>query len=114
MKVDELKEAFINMVKPEDLNEDLRLVAEQCGLDVAIRLADKMPSMGIYVRPIKGMGEIKERFVSKYFTGSNRKEIALVLGVSDRWVYEIYKKARQEKKNQPGLFDSLSPKTEKE
>ena len=110
LSVDDLKKKYLAMISEDDLSEDLKIVADRCGLDVAVRLADKCAGLAIYIRPARRLDEVKERFVSRHFNGSNRHNIALALDCSSRWVYEIAKKARQEKRNEPGLFDKLELK----
>lgn len=87
---------WIKDLKPEDLPGDLQLVAIHCGMDVAIKLAEKMGSIRIYIRPIDGIvSEKKREYVVKYFTGNNHKELAIVVGSSEEWIYRVIKEHRQ-------------------
>ena len=90
----------------DDLPGDLALVANECGLDVALALAEKMPSVPVYIRPISGLiRKKKEAYIIKHFTGSNHKQLALDTGYSERWIYEVLSRRREERSKQPLLFE---------
>jgi len=91
-------------IKADELPGDLQLVAQQCGVDVAIKLAEKMGSITVYIRPIDGLVVAKkEAYIKKHFNGSNHKELAIATGYSDRWVYKILEGKKEDK--QIGLFN---------
>ena len=82
-------------LKPEDLPGDLKIVAQGCGMDVALSLAEKMGGVQIYIRPVeKLVSRKKEEYVRKHFTGRNHKELAVATGYSVPWVYKILSKAQ--------------------
>ncbi len=75
---------------PEDLQGDLQLVARECGMEVALSLAEKLGSIHIYVRPLDALiSARKKEFIRKNFTGANHKELAIAVGWSERYIYEI-------------------------
>lgn len=89
---------WLEGLKPDDLPGDLQLVAQQCGMEVAIKLAEKMGSVGIYIRPIDSLiAKKKEEYIKRHFNGINHKELALQTGISERWVYEILNREQNEK-----------------
>lgn len=97
---------WLDGLKPEDLPGDLQLVAHECGLDVAIKLAEKMGGVGIYIRPVDSLiAKKKEEYIKKHFNGANHKELAIATGLSERWVYEILNRERENR--QPKLFNNI-------
>lgn len=95
---------WIAELKPEELPGDLQLVAQECGIDVAIRLAEKMGGVSIYIRPIDSLlAQKKEAYIIKHFNGSNHKELAIATRYSERWVYEVLSRDKQTLK-QKDLF----------
>lgn len=93
-------------LKAEDLPGDLQLVAQECGIEVAVRLSEKMGSVSIYIRPIGALiARKKEEYIVRHFNGSNHKELAIATGYSERWVYEILDREKTRFK-QSGLFDN--------
>ena len=98
---------WLEGLKPEDLPGDLQLVANECGIDIAIRLAEKMGSVSIYIRPIDSLiAAKKEDYIVKKFNGINHKELAIATGYSERWVYEILDRRATAKRRQPSLFEN--------
>ncbi len=92
-------------MRPEDLPGDLELVARECGMEVALSLAEKMGSVSIYIRPLDGLiSRKKEDYILRNFDGSNHKELAIATGYSERWVYEILRRERDDR--QTGLFEN--------
>lgn len=91
-------------IKADELPGDLQLVAQQCGVDVAIKLAEKMGSITVYIRPIGGLVVAKkEAYIRKHFNGGNHKELAIATGYSERWVYKILEGKKEDQ--QIGLFN---------
>ena len=70
------------------LDKDVKLVHEWCGIDVLISLWERFSSMNIYVST-KPLDKIKRRYIKKHWTGRNLKELCSLLGVSERFVYEV-------------------------
>lgn len=87
---------WLKELKPEDMLGDLHLVAVHCGIDVALKLAEKMGSIRIYIRPLEDHIKGKKReYIIKHFTGNNHKELAIAVGSSEEWVYQVIKEHRQ-------------------
>lgn len=99
-------------LKADDLPGDLQLVAQECGIEVALILAEKLPSISIYVRPINGLvAAKKEAYIRKHFNGGNHKELALAVGCSDRWIYKLLE-GKKEEDRQIGLFNEMQNRKE--
>ena len=77
---------------PEALPEagHLRLVAERCGMGVAISLAEELAGMQIYIAsPDNLVADLKKQYIHDKSNGTNHEALALETGYSLRWVYEI-------------------------
>jgi Mor family transcriptional regulator len=100
-----MKDRWLDGLTPEDLPEgDLRLVAELCGVDVAVSLAEHMGGVQLYVPSAAGLiSRKKHEYIVRHFDGSNCKELAVATGYSERWVYEIL--ARRKGRKQPAVFE---------
>ena len=90
------------------LSGDVRLIAESCGIDVLIRLWEECPSLSLYISTVP-LNEARRRYIRKHYTGSNAKELAAMLGVSDRFVFQTVaadsKRGNAERQGQKSLFD---------
>ena len=81
---------WLDSLKADDFPGDMQLVAQQCGVDVAVKLAEKMGSVRIYVIPIKGiLAQKMDEYIIKNFKGNNHKELAIETGVSESHVYDV-------------------------
>lgn len=73
----------------EDLpNEDMRAIANICGIEVVLKLMEHMPGLIVNV-PKNGMKKVKERYIVDNYNGHNVKELALICSVSLRHVYNV-------------------------
>lgn len=74
---------------------DLGLVYSLCGIDVLIKLCENFLGMNIYVssKPVKQAAKL---YVKKYWNGKNHKELAVRLGVSERYIYEIIRESKDD------------------
>jgi Mor family transcriptional regulator len=89
---------WIREVEIEDLLErDTQLIAEYCGIDVLLKLWECLPGLNLYIST-KPLIEAKKRYIRKFYDGKNVKQIALILGVSERFVYEVIGGKHREKK----------------
>jgi Mor family transcriptional regulator len=80
------------MVEPDDLTGDLALVAQECGLDVAVKLWEGMKGTVVNV-PKNGLQRVVMRYVRKFYNGRNASELAVRCGISERQVYAILEDA---------------------
>ena len=78
-------------IRIEDLpNKDLQIVAELCGLDVALSLIENLDGVNIYIPKFSFRRMIK-CYVQRHYNGHNAKQLALELGITDRMVYKLLK-----------------------
>jgi len=79
----------------EGIDNDLKLVVELCGFDVAKALLRSMPGMNVYVpqHSSRSMDWFMRRIVREMDArGMKTKRIALALGKSEGWVYDKLRK----------------------
>lgn len=78
-------------------NEDMRLVAEMCGLPVAVKLLQTCGGEKLGV-PRFGFKRLIDRRIVKEFDGGNVRRLSSRFRVSTRYVYNIlrlHRRARQ-------------------
>ncbi|MEJ5227213.1 Mor transcription activator family protein [Thermodesulfovibrio sp.] len=95
---------WIKQIQYRDLIESdpmLSLIADTCGEEVCVILATRMTKLSIYISE-RFLTEAKRRYILKYYTGHNARQLARTLGVSERFVYETVKKSGRDehKKNE--------------
>lgn len=83
--LDEIKEEL-----PELLSGDAELIYTQCGYDVFKLLYQNFAGMNLYLSG-KPLREAMRRYIRKRYSQSNLKELAMKLGVSERYVYKVLK-----------------------
>jgi hypothetical protein len=81
------REKFVATVTPEDLGGDIGLVAEQCGVDVAVQLVQRMGGTQISV-PKYALKQAAIRYIRAHYDGSNAKLLVLATGMTERFVYD--------------------------
>ena len=92
---------WIKDLTPDDMpNNDLALVANLCGVDVAIKLIDKMGGIPIYV-PNRPTLALKNKYILKKFDGKREtiKELALECEVSEVHIYNLLRKNKRLKED---------------
>jgi Mor family transcriptional regulator len=95
---------WIRDVAFEDLlDKDVKLIHEWCGRDVLIALWENFSSMNLYIST-KPLDRIRKRYIRKYFTGGNVKELCARLNVSERFVYEVLEEKGVVHEGQEALF----------
>jgi Mor family transcriptional regulator len=74
-------------------NEDMRLVAETCGLTVAVKLlkACRGEKLGV---PRFGFKRLIDRKIVEEFDGCNVRRLSSRYGVSKRYIYNVLRKQR--------------------
>jgi Mor family transcriptional regulator len=79
---------WLRDIEFEDLlDKDAQLIYQHCGLDVLCALWQNLPGITLYLGE-KSLFEIKRRYIRKHHNGSNVKQLAAQLSVSERFVYE--------------------------
>ncbi|AFH47807.1 Hypothetical protein IALB_0093 [Ignavibacterium album JCM 16511] len=84
MKMDWIKDIDYNKF----LDGDLKLLVNTIGIDKFIELYSHFAKTAIYFSE-KPLMEMKQEYIRKYFGFKNEKELARMLGVSERLVYKI-------------------------
>lgn len=84
------------------LDGDLKLVEEIVGIDKFIELYSYFSKTAIYFSE-KPLMDMKQEYIKKYFGFKKEKELARMLGVSERLVYKIG--SQKSTNNQCDLFD---------
>lgn len=84
----------------EDLTDDMKLVAQSCGLEVARSLICNCPGIQLYVPRPENMSEVMRRYVrarigERLPTDAELKAIAIELGKSPSYLRQIMSRARQ-------------------
>jgi len=89
------------------LTGDMKLIADQCGMDVLKRLLVGVPKIHVYVSE-KPLVEAQKRYIEKHYRQGNAKEIAAKLGVSERFVFKTHREIlrhRHKKIKEKSLFE---------
>lgn len=95
---------WIKDIEIGDLVEgDIKLIYDNCGMDVLISLWANLPSMGLYISA-KPLAEAKKRYIKKHHNGENTKELCRFLDVSERFVYDVLEESNP-RLNQERLFN---------
>ena len=78
----------VALIEPDQIEGDLKLVAEQCGLDVAVRLHAGMAGCLVNVRKSAFKAAV-ERYVRQHYDGRNVQQLATRCGLTERAIYAI-------------------------
>ena len=81
------RDDFLATVTPEDLEGDIGLVAEQCGIDVAVNLVMKVGGTQLSV-PKYALKRAAIRYIRAHYDGTNAKKLAMATGMTERFVYD--------------------------
>lgn len=82
------REDFLASVTPEDLDGDIGLIAEQCGLDVAVQLILRVGGTQLSV-PKYALKKAAVRYIRAHYDGTNAKALVMATGMTERFVYEV-------------------------
>lgn len=89
-----MKQEWIEQLTPEDMpNRDMKMVAELCGVPVAINLIEQLQGVNVYV-PKGGDMRMIRKLILKHYNGHNAKELALELKVTEAFVFKVMQDAR--------------------
>lgn len=97
-------------IKVELLTEDYQLVVEKIGLEATVKLAYGLPSVHLYLKsPSRLFQSAKEAYILAQYAEAgydkpfNVRRIALEVGLSERFVYDLLAD-RQERSKQMEMF----------
>ena len=79
-----MKDVF-DFINEDELTDDLRLLADVCGIDSVRKILKSLAGFSFYVPRISRLEKFIERYVCENETRST-KELALELGVSDQFL----------------------------
>jgi hypothetical protein len=106
-----MAETWLDYIKAEQLPEDYQLIVGAIGLENAIKLAQALPSIPVYLAsPDKLFKPAKVLYILHRYTHAspenpfNHRRMALETGLSIREVYDIVATRKEESKQQ-ALFD---------
>ena len=60
---------IVELVQPEDLTGDLKLICDTCGIDVVRSLLGNCAGVNIYIPSPKSMPDVLRRYVDERFGG---------------------------------------------
>jgi hypothetical protein len=105
-------DALIEAMSLDDMpSGDMKFVAEQCGVRIAISLLKNISGNWIYIPKRDAFKKIVDKIVIDKFNGSNAKNLAVACRISERHVYDIIEKEDARRKGirpkikQLNLFD---------
>jgi Mor family transcriptional regulator len=86
--------SLTDLIAFEDLSPDMRLVAESCGMDVAITLIRNCPGISIYVPRADKMTALVRRYIQQRYEGrsigeAEIKQLAIELQKSPSFVRQV-------------------------
>jgi len=104
-----MQDKWIEDIRPEDMpTENLRLIADTCGVKTAVKLIENIPGISLYISG-SALTILKTKYIQKKYDGTRdcANKLALELGVSINYIYKILKKNPEEQqgKIQLGLFE---------
>ncbi|HNW37161.1 MAG TPA: Mor transcription activator family protein [Candidatus Ozemobacteraceae bacterium] len=79
-------------------NDDMRLVAETLGVQVAVDLLRHLGGITLSI-PKRGLGKLAERLIRAEYDGSNAKRLAVQYGVTERFVQIVANGQKGERDN---------------
>ncbi|ROL56277.1 hypothetical protein D9V84_08900 [Bacteroidetes/Chlorobi group bacterium Naka2016] len=88
-----MKDIF-SKVEVEDLTDDLKLVANACGIETARNLLRHCAGMSIYIPKIARLDKFIERYIKENST-KNFKIIANELGVTEQFIKKLFRQMRK-------------------
>lgn len=87
--------------------DDLRLIAERCGVDVAIKLMEHLPGIQLYISS-HAKKQLLDGYIKRNFDGTRQKanQLALECHVSVAHIYNVLKipSSEEPKKQQLSIF----------
>lgn len=86
-------------------NEDLKIVAEFCGVEIALKLLRELPGISINI-PKFGLQKISKlrEYIYQNLCKKSIKRIALDTGLSEVHIYRMLRETRKECPGQLDLF----------
>jgi hypothetical protein len=80
-----MQKKIYDMIEPQDLTPDMRLIAEVCGIDNARKILRDLGGTSVYIPKITRLHSFVDRYMADN-SGKERKDIARELGVSETYL----------------------------
>lgn len=94
------KEDYLQDVKPEDINsQNMRLVADTCGIEVAIKLMQELSGILVYIPTVqKGLTPAIIRSLKKKYDGSrdSLNKLARESGINANRLYSLLNDSKKQ------------------
>jgi len=95
---------FVDLIQHlaiDDLSDDMKLIAQSCGLDVARSLMEKCPGVQIYIPRSEHiealiLREMHRRYGARKLTASEIKAMSIELRKSPAYVRKVAKKLKEQ------------------
>lgn len=101
---------WLKQIPKEDLekylSKDIRMIYEACGMDVLVTLWKNLGGLQFYLSTAP-LNELKKIYARKHYNGDNAKELAITLGVTDRFIFAAQVDKNGSLPDDPKLFDNL-------
>ncbi|MBL7997462.1 MAG: hypothetical protein JNL32_02375 [Candidatus Kapabacteria bacterium] len=92
-----ISKSVLSEITHDDIkHNDLRMIADELGLEVALSFYEKFAGINILV-PFNALREFQIEYIKKNYNKLHTKELALRLGISDRMVQEVLFEHRKER-----------------
>lgn len=88
------------------LTRDIKMIYEVCGLDILVLLWQNFASISFYLSTAP-LNELKKIYARKFYNGTNTKQLALELQVSEQFIYAAQKDKDGSSPDDPRLFPEL-------
>lgn len=85
---------FYDQIKYEDLNPDIKMIADSCGIDVARNIIRHLGGLQFYIPKVTGFESFVLRFMFEN-KHSKLKDIARLLGVSEQYLKIVQKRNKK-------------------
>lgn len=101
-----MKEFFEKMTVDDLPGGDIRIVAERCGLDVALKLLWECDGLQLYI-PKNAKSQIIKKYIYSSYDGKNSKQLAAETGYSEPHIYYLLKKNMDKKQALEMPFEQM-------
>jgi len=72
------------------LSGDLALIYSECGIDTLIKICKSLMGISLYISA-RSIHDARAMYIKKHYNGENIKDLAIKLGVSQRYIYKVIK-----------------------
>ena len=107
MKRREVDEVLTGGSSRKSEDPSMKLIYKNCGLDTVIILWENLPNLQLYISE-KPLNELRRRYVRQNFDPEKSlacvKELAVLLGVSEKFIYEALAEDAKEDPRQTKMF----------